>query len=351
MMTQRHLRRKGFTLLELLIVMGIVGILMTMLGVAVMSSIGSSREVATKSLIIKLNGLLQERIANFQSQQIDPVTAQAYLSLGGNPRRAVSLSKKVLFRQAFPQTWGELQRFNPTLLTIAGETPPTPTTPPSPAESSEVLYFLLTKATVFGRAPVGTDIFQVDVDVKDTDGNGKLEFVDAWGNPLRFYRWPSRLVRGGGYSTALVANPAPLPNQVIAARGMMRNLPVTNRELNRDPDDAFGLLSPTSWWKTQTAANQVTNADNFETGGGGFAPFGYFHTLNTYWSPLIASAGPDGEMGLFEPNDTPILYNSSNLPLGTAQAHSYGYLAAPDTANIERTFDNITNLNIRSGGN
>ena len=26
--------------------------------------------------------------------------------------------------------------------------------------------------------------------LKDTDGDGLPEFVDAWGEPLRFYRWP-----------------------------------------------------------------------------------------------------------------------------------------------------------------
>ena len=29
-----------------------------------------------------------------------------------------------------------------------------------------------------------------DREVKDTDGDGLLEFVDAWGQPLQFYRWP-----------------------------------------------------------------------------------------------------------------------------------------------------------------
>ncbi len=27
-------------------------------------------------------------------------------------------------------------------------------------------------------------------EVQDTDGDGLMEFVDAWGEPLQFYRWP-----------------------------------------------------------------------------------------------------------------------------------------------------------------
>lgn len=54
---------------------------------------------------------------------------------------------------------------------------------------SEMLYALL----VEGQGPLGSvfspDDFR-DNEVKDTDGDGLLEFVDAWGEPLQFYRWP-----------------------------------------------------------------------------------------------------------------------------------------------------------------
>ncbi len=52
-----------------------------------------------------------------------------------------------------------------------------------------MLYALL----VEGRGPLGSvfsrDDF-TDREVQDTDGDGLPEFVDAWGQPLQFFRWP-----------------------------------------------------------------------------------------------------------------------------------------------------------------
>ena len=54
---------------------------------------------------------------------------------------------------------------------------------------AEVLYAIL----VEGQGPLGSvfdrDDF-TDREVQDTDGDGLPEFVDAWGEPLQFYRWP-----------------------------------------------------------------------------------------------------------------------------------------------------------------
>ena len=59
---------------------------------------------------------------------------------------------------------------------------------------SEMLYAIL----VEGRGPWGSvfsrDEF-TDREVQDTDGDGLPEFVDAWGQPLQFFRWPCSTIR------------------------------------------------------------------------------------------------------------------------------------------------------------
>jgi prepilin-type N-terminal cleavage/methylation domain-containing protein len=54
---------------------------------------------------------------------------------------------------------------------------------------SEMLYAIL----VEGQGPFGSAFTRDDFsskEVGDTDGDGLPEFIDAWGNPLQFYRWP-----------------------------------------------------------------------------------------------------------------------------------------------------------------
>ena len=72
---------------------------------------------------------------------------------------------------------------------------------------AEMLYALL----VEGAGPLGSvfnrDDF-TDKEVKDTDGDGLPEFVDAWGQPLQFFRWPilyhSDIQRGQVYMAGQV---------------------------------------------------------------------------------------------------------------------------------------------------
>lgn len=55
---------------------------------------------------------------------------------------------------------------------------------------AEMLYAIL----VEGTGPFGSVFARDDFtekEVKDTDQDGLPEFVDAWGNPLQFYRWPT----------------------------------------------------------------------------------------------------------------------------------------------------------------
>ncbi len=64
-----------------------------------------------------------------------------------------------------------------------------------------------------------------------------------------------------------------------------------------------------------------------------------YHTPDTYHTPLIVSAGKDGVLGLYEPNDTT---NVGNLAM-------YDLTVSFDEM-LNRISDNITNRNRRVGG-
>lgn len=323
--------RTGFTLVELLIVVAIIALLMSILGVAVMSMIGSAKIAATKGTITKVQGLLQQRIESVVSRDPERVLVDSLTPRFNNQKRAEAMAHKFLFRQAFPQTWAELAANSPNLLALSGETPPMSATK---AQSSEVLYFLLTKADVLGYPPEGTDVFS-SAEVADTDGNGKMELIDAWGRPLRFYRWPTRLVRDM-VNFPVPANPDPLV-ATPAARALIPSLPTIPADLTHDFDDKYGMLKAATVWRLS-----ATDVGYFESGNAPMGHFlfklGTFHTPDTFSMPLIVSGGPDLDTGLFEPEDTPNFGHLCQPKPGPG--------ATPSTA----IFDDISNYNIRSGG-
>ena len=344
-------RRKGFTLVELMIVMAIIGVLMSIVGVAVMNSLSGAKVAGTKQLMVKIQRQLQSRSEALRTfldsekgnefsrsrflQGID-FTAAANIN-GTTPAarlRAVrtALIYKFALKSYFPQTWNEATF----LLNLVSKT--APSTPNPVTESAEVLYFFLTDSSIIGYAPSNADLF-AGSEVRDTDGNGLMELVDYWGKPLRFFRWPTRLLRPAGFSGLNNVTPDNYENAIGQIDGIPANLKFTTlipiQTPIHDPDDPLGVLSPGRGWVTAAQAVDV------ESGTGSFTdpPFP-LHTLFTWHTPLVVSAGVDGDFGIYDSSDTSDTSHKGRLcePVLTAQG-----LAALN--------NNITSLNIKSGGN
>ena len=238
-------------------------------------------------------------------------------------------------------------------------------------ESSELLYYMLVAAGNFGSSSVDADQFS-QVEIRDLDDDGLPEFVDAWDQPLRFYRWPTRLIDPTAPSVFapdfatiddvtevdLVPDGSEadglreiLPWERLHASLLMRGLPPTPIAIGGiaqqrdmllvDPDDPVGLLysfiEDPSYKNLGIDLTQVLNEASY-------------HTIDTYHVPLIVSAGPDEALGLREPNE----FN--------AAAGIYGNLAQyagtnalpgnqqPSAAVVDQLFDNLSNRNRRVGG-
>jgi len=185
---------------------------------------------------------------------------------------------------------------------------------------AEMLYAVL----VEGLGPLGSVFGSDDFtarEVKDTDGDGLLEFVDAWGEPLQFYRWPIY------YGTAVGSSDSQLGCNSYGGFGDVRQ---------QDPLDPNQLLVAPGWWSAlgnpalTSPAVATFSAPNSPAAGldpttvsqGAMAFMNYFHSMvdpnylststtgsnwdrgagfgrRAYFSRfLVVSGGPDKEPGV-----------------------------------------------------
>lgn len=235
--------------------------------------------------------------------------------------------------------------------------------------SAELLYYFLVHSASLGSSDEVGDQF-TSAEIADTDDDGLLEFVDAWGNPLRFYRWPTRMVDTDPavpFQPVLInlsdlTDAAPVGPRVVSinerlvANIMIKGLPpgptgLPNGALPRDlllidPDDPIGVLYRALEEYTGGAVDlngdgDTTDAGENDTGVALRTEYNEtnYHTPDTYHTPLIMSAGADEELGLYEPSDTANLGNLAAYDL------TVGFQTM-----VDRVSDNLTSRNRRAGG-
>jgi len=189
-------RRAGFTLIELLVVVTIIGILASVSLAALQRAQSSARISRTKATIAKLNDIIVARYASYRTRRV-PLGTGGLAPLTAANRRLNLL--RDLMRMEMPQRWHDVVQapitFNPG---------PNQYAAPRPAlsrsylrqynlhagapnlltyESAECLYLVV----MFGDRDA-RGLFS-ESEIGDADGDGLLEFVDGWGNPIKFLRW------------------------------------------------------------------------------------------------------------------------------------------------------------------
>lgn len=360
MLRLRHCRRppeaprRGFTLIELLVVIALMTTLASMALVVYGRTGESARIAGTKTLLTVLHSAVAERVESLRRFNLKPLARIAQDDV--NDANKI-YQYKLLYRGAFPQRLQDLYgadgQFTPAdnaplfvtlqkkIQAINSVNPSIPLLNASNQayweqnlSSAELLYLALTEGTSFGLPPLDLDLIDGQ-SIADTDGDGLLEFIDGWGNPIRFYNAPTGLLRpDGNVYDGMMGSPTPITRQNYNhARLLIRTLPEfvpTNpmmnpnqvdwndytSPLNIDPDDPIGEFDAFFLRK-----NGSLNEENFMESA--------FHAVNTYHTPLLVSAGPDGQLGMYEPNDAG----------GTNSRHRLGVIT-----NVADVYDNLTNL-------
>ncbi|MFV0443130.1 MAG: type II secretion system protein [Planctomycetaceae bacterium] len=362
--------RRAFTLIELLVVIAILALLASMALVAY-GRVGETARVAgTKTLIKQLDSTLQERMESFRRYDFRPL-AQSFSGYSGTNASYgfVAIFKTVAYRQEFPQRFQDLYGMdndpgdrmssppkakldNSPLWTIVMSRVPPGTLSDNIAtpgnqyhlSNAELLYLFLTEASSYGLPPLDISLISPQY-IVDEDDDSFPEFRDGWNQPVRFYNAPTALLRPNGNlydetpGSMTLTGQNILPDDYANARTLIRSLPSFIPDtpmgsptqvswnnylspLNTDPLDYLGILP--AFWDGDPTDTSLTREGLFEAN---------FHSFNTFYTPLIVSAGPDQLLGLYEPTAT----------TGTNGIDRLGKVSvAPDI------YDNLTN-NQRGG--
>lgn len=200
-------RRRGFTLVELLITVSIIGIMASMVLFAMFGATESARKRKTEALVARLNAIVQAKWESYETRRIPVMFPAATIPQLAAKMRLDCL--RDLMRMEMPDRWSDVEDDPATPFEFTSPTPkiarPAPsqgylrqltaarnkTPPPSPSDiglnsGAECLYMIV-KGCVDEDGD-GSDVFKPD-SIGDTDGDGLLEFVDAWGTPIKFLRW------------------------------------------------------------------------------------------------------------------------------------------------------------------
>jgi len=414
----RHIAR-GFTLLELMVVIGVIALLVGISYTVIGGALDTAKRTATLTTIAKIDRVYHQKLGGFyrhldaekaRTKQLSGKFRRGIYHFTDNDSASVAMARKDQVKVQFPQHRDETYGFDDTpnnndpgeQAAFKEWTMAHASSPPSPADSAELLYLIVTESTIPGAQVVDTTEFS-ESELGDTDGDNWIELIDAWGEPLRFYRWPTRLVNpfgyafgrldsaisatdssiplrtgdGAGFNSALTALQGVDPtatilvsigDEIIEINGVAGDsLSVATRgakSTDKSPHTAgtlvkiapFADLASLLLGSVNTSVLSKDHDDLFgvladprnliiSTPGGAVPRLldfeDYFHTFSSHAPPLIISVGPDRELGLREPFEV-----ASNghlaIPLGNTLAE-----VAASVINASRgdspLVDNLTN--------
>ena len=331
--------RQAFTLVELLIVGAVIAILATLTLVAVNMVAVTAKITKARSTIQKLDVAMQQIFETYE-EKLSFIRKQ----IAANDETK-NLDKKLqqkiaahyirdLMRMEMPQNWAEVQT-EPLEMTegyAVGDSPlrkyylqEESKKPVVELNSAELLFLIVQNLN-----PEALEAFHGS-EVADTNGNGFLEFVDAWGKPIRFLRW------------APAFPGSDMQYDVLKASG---GLPQTKLEdnknwwLGRETAELLYAMRKATWRHHDPTDERIPSLfDDLVRQHSGESEQAYLTDekapIGWFLYPLIYSAGPDGDYGLDEGDNAPPVLGTEDIldPFAVPRGMPYG----------SSHFDNIHN--------
>jgi prepilin-type N-terminal cleavage/methylation domain-containing protein len=243
--------RHAFTLIEMMIVVAIIGLLAGMVLGAVNSARNTAKTAKTKSLILRLHYIVMEQYDSYRTRR-PAMDIEAFAK--ASPLYAKDLNGRVLprelararvnairdlIRMEMPDRWSDVtddpanpKKPNPLVLNYdpslsqryfrlywtawkAANGDPVKLGAVAENAAAECLYMIVMSI------PDAAEQFHAG-EIGDVDHDGLPEFIDAWGHPIRFLRWPAGFLPANDADTNLQdgTTPDPFdPRKVLASQG------------------------------------------------------------------------------------------------------------------------------------
>lgn len=204
---------RGFTLTELLVVVVILGMLAALVLGALQAGRESAREARTKATIAKLHNIIMAQYESYRTRRV-PVNTTGMTPPQAAAARLAML--RAIMRLEMPERWTDvvfdpqnplannpsLGRPQPNPASVPGGMVPWPGVAQryyrtyvrqfqqangdfqviNENAPAECLYLIVS------ASPDALAQFHEN-EIGDTDGDGLMEFLDGWGNPIFFLRW------------------------------------------------------------------------------------------------------------------------------------------------------------------
>jgi prepilin-type N-terminal cleavage/methylation domain-containing protein len=186
-------RRPAFTLVELMVVLVIIAILGSVIMFAMFNAQSAAREAKTKNMISKLSALIMRRYESYMTRRVPIREVQ-----GQNPNITAYYrlhALRELMRLEMPDRWTDVmdKPFMPDIYrpavskTYLRKVTAARVGDGDGFQGAECLYMIV----AFGLEDPDALSHFSQSDIGDTDNDGLLEFLDGWGRPIGFIRWPA----------------------------------------------------------------------------------------------------------------------------------------------------------------
>ncbi|MCX7424440.1 MAG: prepilin-type N-terminal cleavage/methylation domain-containing protein [Planctomycetia bacterium] len=298
-MMSRH-NARGFTLVEMMIVITIIGLLAGLTLPALNAARTAAKIAKTKTLVTRLHYIVMDQYDSYRTRRpAMDLEAYARAAYGADPSGRVSPYKMArarvnairdLIRLEMPDRWTDVaddpanpQKPKPLVLNYcpslsqryfrlywaawnAAKGDPVKEGKVAENAAAECLYMIVMSI------PGAAEQFHAS-DIGDVDNDGLPEFIDAWGRPIRFLRWPAGFVPPVADGNLQDVNtPDPFdPRRILAYQGDFALYPLI---YSAGPDGEYdiniGLTgSGESRFPTSYALDSQHNVDPFQNDGNG----------------------------------------------------------------------------------